>query len=73
MTSADIKTGAKREIKELVAVSYNFFPEVPSQNLKYNVKQTCIFNLILVGIPSSWILSVKNKWVKGFLLNDQNL
>ena len=41
------------------------FTEVPSQNLKYNVKQACIFNLILVGIPSKLILSVNNRGVKG--------
>ena len=35
--------------------------EVPSQNLKYKVKQGCIFNLILVGIPSNLILPVKNR------------
>ena len=40
--------------------------EVPSENLKYNVKQACIFNLILVGIPSSLTLSVKNRGMKGF-------
>ena len=51
MISADIKTDAKQEIKELV----------PSQNLKYNVKQACIFNLILFGIPSSLILFVKDR------------
>ena len=30
-----------------------------SQNLIHNVKQPCIFHLILVGIPSSLILYVK--------------
>ena len=72
MISADIKTDVKQEIKELLAVSYNF-TEVPSQNLKYNVKEACIFNLILVDIPSSLILSVKNREKQGFLLNRQNL
>ena len=37
MISADIKTDVKQEIKELIAVSYDL-TEVPSQNLKYNVK-----------------------------------
>ena len=46
---------------------------IKSQNLKYNVKQAYIFNLIFVGIPSSLILSVKNRAIKGFLLMDQNL
>ena len=72
MISADIKTDVKQEIKELLAVSYNF-TEVPSQNLKCNVKEACIFNLILVDIPSSLILSVKNRGKQGFLLNSQNL
>ena len=49
------------------------FTEVLFQNLKCNVKQACIFNLILVGIPSSLILSVKNRGMKGFLPNHQNL
>ena len=41
------------------------------QNFKYNVKRVYIFHLILVGIPSILILSVKNTgWV--FLLNRQN-
>ena len=34
--------------------------EVPSQNMKYNAKQACIFHLILVGITYSLILSIKN-------------
>ena len=72
MISADIKTDVKQEIKELLAVSYNL-TEVPSQNLKFNVKQACIFNLILVDIPSGLILSVKNRGRQGFLLNSQNL
>ena len=46
---------------------------VPSQKLKYNIEQACIFSLILISIPSSLILSVKIRGMKGFLLNDQNL
>ena len=46
---------------------------IKSQNLKHNVKQAYIFNLILFGIPSSLILSVKNRAIKSFLLKDQNL
>ena len=72
MISADIKTDVKQEIKELLAVSYNL-TEVPYRNLKYNVKQACSFNLILVEIPSSLILSVKNRGRQGILLNSQNL
>ena len=43
------------------------------ENLKYNVKQAYIFNLILIGIPSNVILTVINRGGKGFLLNSQNL
>ena len=31
------------------------------QNFKYSVKRVCSFHLILVGIPSILILSVKNR------------
>ena len=41
------------------------------QNLKYNAR-ACIFHLILVGIVSILILTVKNRGVGG-LLNGQNL
>ena len=34
------------------------FTEGPSQNLK------SFFHLILVGIPSSLILTIKNRWVE---------
>ena len=59
MISADIETDVKQEVKELIAVSYNFFTEVPSQKLKYNVKQAYIFPLILVRISSSLILPLR--------------
>ena len=57
------------------------FTEVPSQNLKYNVKQACIFNLIMVGIPSSLILYVMKRRGGGrggrgcrvFVINEQSL
>ena len=48
-----------QEIKELVATTCNF--EKYLRNLKYTVKQACIFRLILLGIPSNLILSVKNR------------
>ena len=32
-----------------------------SQNLKCNIKETIISDLILVGIPSSLILSIKKR------------
>ena len=40
---------------------------------KYLVKKLCIFHLILVGIPCSLVLSVKNRGVNGvFLVTRQN-
>ena len=71
MIIADIKTDVKQDIKKMVAVCYNF-------SQKYLLK-------LVVGIPYSLILSVKNGedgrggrgeggWrVKGFSLKDQNL
>ena len=48
------------------------------QNLKYSIKGACMFHLILVGILSILILSVKNRWGGGgvwgvgvFLLMDK--
>ena len=49
------------------------------ENLKYNVKRACMFHLILFGILSILIFSVKNRGVGdarrgrgGGLLNGQN-
>ena len=78
MISADVKSTIKQqEIKDLVAALHltNFYKKYSSylQNFKYNVKKVCIFQLILVGIPSIFISSVKNRGVRGGLLNKQNL
>ena len=70
MISTDTKADVKREIKELVAVSYNFQQKL--KNLKYNIKQDCIFNLIFVGTQFS-LLSAKNMGTRGILLNSLNL
>ena len=45
------------------------------QNLKYNIKEACMFHLILVGILSILILSVKNRggWGGRVFVNGQNL
>ena len=45
------------------------------QNVKCNVKKVYIFHLILFGILSILILSIKNtnRGVRGLLLNGQNL
>ena len=61
MISADIKTDVKQEIKKLVAVSCITFHRSTFSNLKFNTKQACIFHLMLVGIPCSLILSIKNE------------
>ena len=48
------------------------------ENLKYNVKRACMFHLILFGILSILIFSVKNRGVGdarrggGGLINGQN-
>ena len=78
MISADVKSTIKQqEIKDLVAALHltNFYKKYSSylQNFKYNMKKVCIFELILVGIPSIFILPVKNRGVGGGLLNKQNL
>ena len=57
MISADIK---QQQAKELVAVACKFYRKY-HQNLKYNVKQMCIFHLILIGIPFILIYSFKNE------------
>ena len=65
-----IKANVKQyDTKELVAV-YIFinFNKKYLQNLKYNVKRTCIFHLILLGFPSSMILSVKSSGCAVFYL-----
>ena len=54
MISTDVKADVKKqEMKELAALSCILFYKKYLQNLKYNVKQTCIFYLILLGIPSA--------------------
>ena len=50
----------KQETKKTGSCILYSLTEVPSQNMKYNVKQACIFHLILVGITYNLILSIKN-------------
>ena len=62
MMSADVKANIKQqEIKDLVTyltvLCKKYF-----QNLKYSVNRGCMFHLILVGIPSTLILSIKKGW-----------
>ena len=53
MISADIKIDVnQQETKELVTVSYNFHRSIIF---------TCIFHLILIGIPSSLIQFLTSK------------
>ena len=58
---ADVKQLGKKNLQLNLESSYKKY----IQNLKYNVKlkQTCIFYLILLGIPSILMLSAKNKGV----------
>ena len=60
----------QQEIKELVAISLTFYNKY-LQNSKYNVKQVCIFYLILLGIPFNLILSIKSRGSGFFSLIDK--
>ena len=56
----------QKEVEELVAVSNKclweiILFEVPSKLEIHYIKRACIFYLILVGIPSSLTLCVKNR------------
>ena len=69
-----IKTTESRISGGLYVTSfYNMYV----QNLKYNIKGACMFHLILVGILSILIFSVKNRegWGGGgsVFVNGQNL
>ena len=57
---ADVKTNVTQEIKELLAISCNFYKNC-LQNLKHNTKQICTFHLTLVDIPFSFIVFIKNR------------
>ena len=60
MSNAKTDVKKKQEIKEIVviAIYFNFLQEVPS---KLEIMCGIIFQLILLGIPSNLILSVKNR------------
>ena len=61
LTFNGVKANVKQnETKKLVVRSTYF------QNLKCNVKNTCIFHLILVGIPSGLISLVTNREWGGY-------
>ena len=59
--------------KTSVGLYLTSFYKMYAQNLKYNIKGARMFHLILVGILSTMILSVKNSGggVGGFLLMDK--
>ena len=63
MMSADVR---QKEIKDLLTY-LTILCKTYLQNLKYNVNRGCIFHLILGGIPSTLILPIKNRGVRGFL------
>ena len=68
----DVKANKKQqEIKIWWLYCTNFYKKY-LENLKHNVKRVCIFHLILVGILSILILSVKNKGVGEGVLYEQN-
>ena len=76
MISADAKAdknNKKQKICQLASQLYltNFYKKF-LQNLKHNVKRACTFHLVLVGILSILIFSVKNRIGIGRLLNGQN-
>ena len=69
MMSADVKANIKqKEIKDLVTY-LTILCKKYLQNLKYSVNRGYIFHLILVGIPSTLILSMKTGGLGGGLLN----
>ena len=56
-----VKTINKRSNGCILQIIYKKY----LQNLKYNVKRACVFLLIMVGILTILILSVKNRGVGG--------
>ena len=64
---ADVKANIKQQgIKDLVTYLRNFYTKY-LQNLRYNAKTGCNFHWILVAIPSTLMLSVKNSGMGGSL------
>ena len=62
MIPADVEANKNSNKKQKICWLYftNFYKNY-FQNLKYNVKKECIFHLLVVGILSILILSVKNR------------
>ena len=73
MMSADVKTSVKQqEIKDLLVHLTNFYIyKNYLQNLKCSINSWCIFHLILIGILSILILSVKDRGWGGFCLAEK--
>ena len=64
--SADVKVSIRQqEIKDQV-VHLTIFYKSYLQNLKYKVKSGCIFHLILVGILSISVLSIRPQSIVWF-------
>ena len=61
MMLSEVLKSRKTIDKKTGSCILKLFTEVPFQNLKYNIKQACIFRLILVDIPSNLTLSVKSR------------
>ena len=72
MISADVKANKNNNKQKIWWLYLTNFYKRYLQNLKYNVKRVCILRLILFGILSILILSVKYRGGGG-LLNGQNL
>ena len=70
MTSADVRANLKQQkAKELLQNWWLYFigfSKTHLKNLKYIVKRMWNADLILVGIPTSLMLSVKKSGVGGF-------
>ena len=67
MISADVKANVEqKELNNLATASYKFLQEVPL-NLEIKCKKGMYFYLILVGIPSILILSVKKMGKDGWV------
>ena len=66
-------TGVRhQEIKGLVVCHVTFYKKY-LQNLRYNIKQSCIFHLILLGNSSNLILSFKNRGNVFFFFKPQKI
>ena len=61
MISAGVKANKNNKKKKIWWLYFTISCKEYFQNMKYNVKGTCIFQFILVGVLPILILSVKNR------------